>query len=268
MHLSTDVEVSPRRGSKRAGRPPSYGRFLQADPLGYDGDGPNLYSYVLNDPVNFTDTLGLSGGAQQSPAEGPDWTSRDCTGTRLCWLGTASPVTESPGPTAGVSKNPLGGGAGATVGDGYMPSAGEIVVTAAYAGFGYDPGQPLLGTSGTVSNNAALNEIVVTAFKTGRLAGIKIDWNLRYPFEQRWVVYPGLDIDYLGIAGRAMRDGTGMNRARVRADAVAFIHTHPPIWAEATPGPEDWVNAIPVYGITDRGVWVIVPGSHVLKWLP
>ncbi len=35
------------------------GRFNQTDPLGYAGDGPNLYAYVLDDPVNLVDPLGL-----------------------------------------------------------------------------------------------------------------------------------------------------------------------------------------------------------------
>jgi RHS repeat-associated protein len=37
---------------------PEPGRFMQADPPGYE-DSPNLYAYVLNSPLNFTDPLGL-----------------------------------------------------------------------------------------------------------------------------------------------------------------------------------------------------------------
>ena len=43
---------------------PGLGRFLQTDPIGYDA-GANLYAFVLNDPVNLADPLGLQacGGA-------------------------------------------------------------------------------------------------------------------------------------------------------------------------------------------------------------
>jgi len=39
---------------------PAIGRFLQIDPKSYE-PGPNLYAYVLNDPLNHTDPIGLCG---------------------------------------------------------------------------------------------------------------------------------------------------------------------------------------------------------------
>jgi RHS repeat-associated protein len=42
---------------------PTLGRFLQTDPIGYE-DSPNPYQYVLSDPVNYTDPLGLCMGGE------------------------------------------------------------------------------------------------------------------------------------------------------------------------------------------------------------
>jgi RHS repeat-associated protein len=46
------------------------GRWANKDPIGFDGDGVNVYGYVLNDPINLVDPLGLFGLADlpSSPA--------------------------------------------------------------------------------------------------------------------------------------------------------------------------------------------------------
>ena len=38
---------------------PEIGRFISEDPLGFGGGDVNLFTYVMGNPVNFIDPLGL-----------------------------------------------------------------------------------------------------------------------------------------------------------------------------------------------------------------
>jgi RHS repeat-associated protein len=56
---------------------PFTGRWTAKDPIGFDGDGANLYGYVLGDPVNWGDETGegrarRGGGNPRTPGLGPN----------------------------------------------------------------------------------------------------------------------------------------------------------------------------------------------------
>ena len=46
---------------------PSLGRFIQADPIRFEGGDTNLYRFVWNNPLNFVDPTGLSGKGLHHP---------------------------------------------------------------------------------------------------------------------------------------------------------------------------------------------------------
>lgn len=53
---------------------PETGRWMQKDPILFAGGDTNLYGYVLNDPVNFIDPMGLEIPGPRNPPSFPEGT--------------------------------------------------------------------------------------------------------------------------------------------------------------------------------------------------
>ncbi len=105
---------------------PGVGRWITKDPLAFEGDGPNLYAYVENDPVNSFDPSGLSktdklyGLARQFwnwfhrnvKVDGdPDLSRAEAEALHDEWKKLGKPGPDNKGP-----KGPKGGGDDATGG--------------------------------------------------------------------------------------------------------------------------------------------------------
>jgi hypothetical protein len=100
--------VPLRRRSRSADPYRPYGRFMQADPLGYD-DGMNMYAYVKGDPVNFTDPTGLETQCVSFREKGS--VTVDASGNPVVQLGSMREVCwNSGGGTGGGGGNAGGGG--------------------------------------------------------------------------------------------------------------------------------------------------------------
>ena len=88
---------------------PALGRFVQPDPIGYDG-GLNLYAYVGNDPINADDPSGLGAGCTPpSPASG-----MNVEGVNLC--GAERPTGFDLKPILSGFVNFINAGVGAILG--------------------------------------------------------------------------------------------------------------------------------------------------------
>ena len=94
---------------------PFIGRWTAKDPIGFNGDGWNFYSYALNDTVNSSDPSGLESRSQARRAwnrrHGPRVPNNDASrfGVFGCLLGCLSYTAGDREPQASISTT-IGGG--------------------------------------------------------------------------------------------------------------------------------------------------------------
>lgn len=140
-----------------------------------------------------------------------------------------------------------------------QPGSDQVAVTANTASSLSATGPTDAAGNPIGSNGNPIDEIVVTAARTGSLVGVPFDFTIPFPQEQLWVGYGPNDIRYVGINGQK-QGNVGRNSAMVPKGYQFIIHTHPS-WADPTPGPGDYGQSVPIYGITPDNAWVVLPGA-------
>jgi RHS repeat-associated protein len=182
---------------------PAWGRFLQADPLGYAA-GANLYAYVANDPLNWVDPWGLA---------------REPSG-----VNTASPA---PPVAVPVAAGGAGGGGGS---QGPPPPVAAAAAGGASGGGGNDGGS---GGSGNAGGGNGGGPKLPSALQTGHNAQFGVD--VYYGIRNGLPVYCGISCNIaqrlLQHRGRfdELREVTlaSVTRGQARAIEQALIVRNP-----------------------------------------
>ncbi|MGH9763967.1 MAG: RHS repeat-associated core domain-containing protein, partial [Blastocatellia bacterium] len=207
---------------------PAQGRFLTEDPLGY-GSGLNLYRYVGDDPVGFTDPMGLQTAYQQLAQRfTPPWPQPE-----------VSTQDQSQPVYAGItnSRYPWGGGNplnGPNWGNGRGPSCGEKGLPK------YQPPEDLLERGWRITGPPGLEEPQGPVGNTNREIGDNniVDEfrmvkppNITTPPEGApWWHWAAYVYQRAAKACSAALDSVGDNLGKFGGDVVVFVGPFKELW--------------------------------------